>query len=241
MKKWRTTVTLHKPETEITRNEIRIEKPKAYSKGTRSVPCGSALLLTCFRICLMTQYGYKLKSKNTGQHTVNHLFYMDDLKVYAQTPRQLKYILDIITTFSGHINMKLGVNKCKIIETVKGKHKEGQEYPLKEGGPITNMNENETYKYLGIGQNARITHKEIKNRVTKEYKERLNRILKTSLNSRNMIKAINTCAIPVLTYTFGTIQWSDMELEQLNRLTRVALMKARAHHPKSVVERLYLP
>jgi hypothetical protein len=45
--------------------------------------------------------------------------------VYAQTPRQPKYILDIITTFSGDINMKLGVNKWEIIEIVKGKHKEG--------------------------------------------------------------------------------------------------------------------
>jgi uncharacterized protein YbgA (DUF1722 family) len=52
------------------------------------------------------------------------------------------------------------------------------------------MSENETYKYLGIGQNARITHKEIKDRVTKEYKQRLNKTLNTSLNSRNMIKVI---------------------------------------------------
>jgi D-mannonate dehydratase len=143
--------------------------------------------------------------------------------------------------FSGDINMKLGVNKCKIIEIVKGKHKEGQEYPLKEGGTITNMSENETYKYLGIGQNARITHEEIKDRVTKECKQCLNKILKTILNSRNMIRAINTCAVPVLTYMFGTIQWSDTELEQLNRLTEVALTKARAHHPRNAVERLYLP
>jgi hypothetical protein len=56
-----------------------------------------------------------------------------------------------------------------------------------------------------------------------------------------MIKAINTCAIPVLTYTFGTIQWSDTELEQLNRLTTVALSKAGAHHPRNAVKRLYLP
>jgi hypothetical protein len=166
---------------------------------------------------------------------------MDDLKVYAQTPRQLKYILDIITTFSNDINMKLEVYKCKIMEIVKGKHKERQEYQLKKEGTITNMSENQTYKYLGIGQNARITHKEIKDRVTKEYKERLNKILKTSINNRNMIKAINTCAVQVLTYTFGTIQWNDMELEQLNRLTREALTKAGAHHPRSAVERLYLP
>jgi hypothetical protein len=56
-----------------------------------------------------------------------------------------------------------------------------------------------------------------------------------------MIKAINTSAIQILTYTFGTIKWSDTELEQLNRLTRVALTKARAHYPRSAVERLYLP
>jgi hypothetical protein len=136
--------------------------------------------------------------------------------------------------------MKLGVNKCKIIDIVKGKHKEGQEYQLKEGGTITNMSENQTYKYLGIGQNSKITHEEIKDRVTKEYKQCLNKILKTSINSRNMIKAINISAIPVLMYTFGTIEWSDTELEQLNRLTRVALTKARAYHPRSVVDRLYL-
>jgi hypothetical protein len=156
---------------------------------------------------------------------------MDDLKVYAETP---------ITTFSSDINMKPGVNKCKIIEIVKGKNKEGQEYHLKEGGTITNMSENQIYKYLGNGQNARITYMAIKDRVTKEYKQCLDRILKTSLNSRNMIKAINTCAIPVLMYMFGTIEWSDTELEQLNRLMRVVLTKARAHHPRSVVERLYL-
>jgi hypothetical protein len=175
-RKWRTTVTLHTPEREITTNEIKIEK---------GIFQGDALSSLWFCLAVNplsnllndTQYGYKLKSKNTDQHTINHLFYTDDLKVYAQTPRQLKYILDIITMFSGDNNMKLGVNKCKIIEIVKGKHKEGQGYPLKEGGTITNMSENETYKYLGIGQNARITHKEIKDRVTKEYKQRLNKIL----------------------------------------------------------------
>jgi hypothetical protein len=140
MKKWRTTVTLHTPETEITTNEIKREK--GIFQGDTLSPLWFCLAVNPLSNLLNdNEYGYKLKSKNRDQHTVNHLFYTDDFKVYAETPRQLKYILDIITTFSGDINMKLGVNKCKIIEIVKGKHKEGQEYQLKEGGTITNMSE----------------------------------------------------------------------------------------------------
>jgi hypothetical protein len=140
MKKWRT-VTLRTPEREITTNEIKIEK--VIFQGDALSPLWFCLAVNPLSNLLNdTEYGYKLKSKNRDQHTINHLLYMDDLKVYAQTPRQLKYILGIITTFSGDFNMKLGVSKCKIIETVKGKHKEGQEYPLKEGGTITNMSEN---------------------------------------------------------------------------------------------------
>jgi hypothetical protein len=109
-------------EREITTTKIKIEK---------GIFQGDALSLLwfCLAVNLLSnllndnEYSYKLKSKSRDQRTINHLFYVDDLKVYAQTPRQLKYILDIITTFSGDINMKLGVNKCKMIETVKGNTK----------------------------------------------------------------------------------------------------------------------
>jgi hypothetical protein len=46
---------------------------------------------------------------------------------------------------------------------------------------------------------------------------------------------------PVLAYTFGIIDWSDTDLEALNRRTCVLLTKYRIHHPKACIERLYLP
>ena len=70
---------------------------------------------------------------------------------------------------------------------------------------------------------------------------RVTDILKSSLNGRNTFKAINTFAVPVLTYTFGVIKWSETELENILRRTRVLLTKYRALHPKSAVERLILP
>ena len=49
-------------------------------------------------------------------------------------------------------------------------------------------------------------------------------------------------AVPILTFhSFGVIKWSDTNLDELNRITRTSLTKYRKHHPKSCVERLYLP
>jgi hypothetical protein len=47
--------------------------------------------------------------------------------------------------------------------------------------------------------------------------------------------------VPVLTYSFGIIHWSDTNLEELNRITRTAMTKFKHHHPKACTERLYLP
>jgi hypothetical protein len=66
-------------------------------------------------------------------------------------------------------------------------------------------------------------------------------ILKTQLNGKNKIKAINTYAIPVLTYSLGIIKWTQTDIERLERVTRTTLTKFRMHHPKSAMERVTLP
>jgi hypothetical protein len=64
------------------------------------------------------------------------------------------------------------------------------------------MSMEEKYKYLAIKQARIIDHTSIKQDITKEFQNRLNMIVKTELNGRNTIKAINTFAIPILCYTF---------------------------------------
>ncbi|KAL1448104.1 hypothetical protein WDU94_000023 [Cyamophila willieti] len=71
--------------------------------------------------------------------------------------------------------------------------------------------------------------------------KRVTTILKTELNARNKIQAINAWAFPLLTYTFGIIHWTTTDLENLNRKVRTTLTKYRSHHIHSAVERLYLP
>ncbi|XP_031334544.1 uncharacterized protein LOC116164497 [Photinus pyralis] len=81
----------------------------------------------------------------------------------------------------------------------------------------------------------------MKQNIENKYKDRLTKIMRTQLNAKNKIKAINTWAIPTLTYSFGVIQWTKTDIQAIDRLTRRTLTSNRALHPNSAIERLYLP
>ena len=53
----------------------------------------------------------------------------------------------------------------------------------------------------------------MKENLEKEYLTRVRKVLKSDLNSSNEIKAINTWAMPSLTYGYGAIKWSITDLE----------------------------
>ena len=65
-------------------------------------------------------------------------------------------------------------------------------------------------------------------------------VLKSQLNSANKLEAINTLAVPVVTYSFSIINWTLQELAKLDTKTRNFLTMYKMHHPKSDVDRLYL-
>ena len=58
-----------------------------------------------------------------------------------------------------------------------------------------------------------------------EYFTRLKKIMKTSLNSKNSIDAINTFATSAITYGFAVLDWSITDLESIDRETRNILKK----------------
>ena len=65
-------------------------------------------------------------------------------------------------------------------------------------------------------------------------------VLKSKLNGKNKIQAINTWAVVVMRYGAGIIKWTDNELRTLDRKTRKILTMYGAFHTKSDVDRLYL-
>ena len=64
-------------------------------------------------------------------------------------------------------------------------------------------------------------------------------ILKSKLNERNKVTAINTWAVAVFRYWAGIIQWKASGLKDLDRKSRKIMTMYGGLHPKSDVDRLY--
>ena len=86
-----------------------------------------------------------------------------------------------------------------------------------------------------------VQHHKIKVKIRKEYKRRIKLVLKSELNARNKIAAINTLAVPVILYSYGVIDWKLDEIQDLDRMTRKQLCVNQMLAMKADVDRIYLP
>ena len=98
--------------------------------------------------------------------------------------------------------------------------------------------ENETYKYFGILEADTIKQVEMKNKIQKEYLRRTRKLLKTKFKSRNIIKGINTWAVPHTRYSGPFLKWTRDELKQMDQRTRKIMTMHKALHPRDDVNRL---
>ena len=77
--------------------------------------------------------------------------------------------------------------------------------------------------------------------VSKEYIRRLRKVLKSKLNAENLVSGANTWAVSLLRYSAAFISWRKSELQGIDRKTRKLFTIYGALHPKSDVDRLYIP
>jgi hypothetical protein len=163
---------------------------------------------------------------------------MDDLKLYGRTEQKLHKMLKLTENFSDCIGMNFGIEKCCIQNIYKGRLIQPQENNEKN---IPIMGPENIYKYLGYEQNKRMEHKKIVTELKQKFMSQINKIARTKLNSHNLTKAINTFAVPMLTYSFGIIKWSKIELEGIERQIRVTLTQNKKLHPNAAIERQNIP
>ena len=105
---------------------------------------------------------------------------------------------------------------------------------------IRTFEENETYKYLGILEADTIKQVQMKDMTRKEYLRRTRKLLETKLSSRNLIKGINTWAVPLVRYSGPFLKWTGEELKQMDQRTRKLMTMHKALHPRDDVDRLYV-
>jgi hypothetical protein len=236
---WKTTLNLSINNTKLKTEPIQIKR--GIYQGDSLSPLWFCLAINPLTNLLnSTGYGFDIRLNNTTLSKLNHLLYMDDIKLYASKKNHILSLLTITENFSNDLGMSFGIDKCKTQSICRG-HYEHLEYITKEGEIIKHLNKGEFYKYLGINQSNHIKHSIIKENLEKQFYLRIKSILKSKLNSNNLIKAINTYAVPLLTYSFGVIKWSKTNLQNINIQTRILFTKFGKHHPKCAIERFNLP
>ena len=170
--------------------------------------------------------GYKL---SWSQEKINHLMYMDDIKPFAKNEKELETLIHAVRIYSQDIRMEFGIEKCAMLVKKSGKRHMTDGMKLPNHDKVRTLRENETYKYLGILEADTIKQMQMKDKSRKEYLRRTRKLLGTKLSSRNLIKGINTWAVPLVRYSGPFLKWTRDELQQTDQRTR-KLMTCIGHY-----------
>ena len=208
----------------------------------RGIFQGDSLSPLLFVICMIPlsnilrkmQPGYLL-----GTVKVNHLLFMDDLKLFSKNENEINTLVSTVNAISIDIRMEFGIQKCGLLVMKRGKVIKTQGIELEENNVIRDIDE-KGYKYLGIVESDKVHEKNMKDIFKKEYFRRVRLVLSSKLHSRNKISAINTWAISMMRYGAGIINWRMDELKQMDRRTRKLMTMNKALNPNSDVARLYV-
>ena len=137
--------------------------------------------------------------------------------------------------------MDFGIEKCAILVMEKGKIVKSVGIELPDGKVIKSLQEGESYKYLGILVADKFLEEKMKLNVSKEYIRRLRKVLKSKLNGGNLVRGVHTWAASLIRYSAAFVSWRKSKLQPIDRKTRKLFTIYGALHPKSDVDRLYIP
>ena len=185
--------------------------------------------------------GYKIGSSGNHNTNITHLFFVDDLKLYASNLQEATKLLDLVTTFSNSIRMKFGESKCAYLKTEKGLIKQSVQNLEINNFCIKPIKEGESYKYLGQNENLGYVGTLNKGRVTTEYKKSVRKIWSSEFSAYNKHPGHNTFSLPALTLTFGILDCTVREIENLDITMRKILNMTGNFNRNSDIDRLYLP
>ena len=169
---------------------------------------------------------------------LNHLLFMDDLKLFGKSEKEVNDLVDLVRVYSADIGMEFGIDKCAVLVMENGVRVRSDGIVLPNGEVMREV-EQSGYKYLGVLEGANIMYREMKDKVRSEYYRRVKLIAKSKLYGGHLIRAVNAWAVSVVRYSAGVLEWSDRELREIDVRTRKLLTMFGVFHIRSSVCRLY--
>ena len=147
MKKWSTNVNIQYGVTSIE------SQPIQYLRGIFQGDSLSVLLFILsvnpLSYLLNKVQGYRIGENGNRNQNISHLFFVDNLKLFATNMNQMKLLLDQVTQFSNDIGMKFGQSKCSYMVVERGKITASTEPIMINNVTVNPIKEGDSYKYLG--------------------------------------------------------------------------------------------
>ena len=211
-------------------------KPIIYDKQIkRGIMQGDSLspLLFCLSITDVSKKlneADKVEIRNFETHTsINHLIYMDDIKLFANSKKNLEELIEIAEESLEKIGLNLNRKKCAT----------NLEEEITRN--IQSIEDRNTYRYLGFdelkdGKYSQITAEKIEEEIMK----RIDLLLETNLSAKNIFLAINEWALSLLDYHSGVLSLSENWYKKLDQNIRKKLTEKHYHLTPACTERLYL-
>ena len=179
------------------------------------------------------QKGCGQKCKGTGDPLFIDKMILQDMWMRKKNLAVMLFSLMILAWNLAYINV--------LHQFCRGGKLQFGEILLPDGRVMKGLIEGAGYKYLGILQADQIQYMEMKEKVKTKYLRRVSKVLETKLNGGNIFKWISTWAVSLLRYSVAFIGWNCAELTQLDRRTRKLMTMHNTLHPKSNIDRLYIP
>ena len=179
-------------------------------KINRGIFQGDSLLLLLFVFC-MIPFSLVLRKVKAGyawganEVKTNHLLYIDYFKLYGKSYDQIETLVETVHMVSKDIDMEFGIEKCGMLLLKRGKVVSSEGGSLPDGQVMMKELDDTGYKYVGILEYDKVKEKKMKDVLAAEYKRRIKLVLKSKLNAKNKILAINAWTVTVLRYSFGVL------------------------------------
>ena len=162
------------------------------------------------------------------------------LNYLPKKEKEIETLIHAVKIYSQDIGMEFGIEKCAMLVMKSGKRHMTDEMELPNHDRIRTLEENETYKYLGILETYIIKQVQMKDLIGKEYLRRTRKLLETKFSSRHLLKGINTWAVPLVRYWGPFLKWTREKLKLMDQRTRKLMTMHKALHPRDDVDRLYV-
>ena len=145
MKEWSTMLTSCGEDM----GEVKLSR--GIFQGDSLSPLMFVIAMIPLTLALRKMYEFKASYEfSPNGEQINHLIFMDDIKLYAKSESGLDALVQSVRVISNDIGMEFGVEKCAMLVIKRGKVVKSYGIDLPNNETIKSIHEENGYKYLGV-------------------------------------------------------------------------------------------